>query len=86
MLVSLLLMLSVRISGGGLCYLATREVTPTAHSYRLQPKFRRFMLSVSADVALNRELSYVLVLLLLLGITLHLLRALALLLGWAKAC
>ena len=78
-------MLSIILSSGGLCCLATSEVTLAIYSSRSRPTFRRFVPCATTDVALTRESPDVLVLLLVLGPVLHGLLALVLLLLWAEA-
>ena len=85
MLISLVIMLSVVLSGGGLHYFATSEVTPAVYSSRSWPTFWCFGPCATTDVALTREFLCILVLWLLLRTTLHWLLALVLLLLWAEA-
>ena len=77
-------MLSIVLSGGGLCCLATSEVT-SAILLRPSLTLRRLVSWSSADIALSREFPDVLVLLMLLWSTLGWLLAVALWLLWAEA-
>ena len=77
-------MLSIVLSDGGLHCLAMSEVT-SAGLLRPRLTLRRLVACLSADIALSREFSYILVLLLLLRPILWWLLALALWLLWAEA-